>query len=164
MAYDTSQVPPCYAILLTGAVQPSGTAAVLEFTACRTLRSIVWTSTSPVFVMLACRRMPCVSFNVPCSCIGKSTGKKRSLSPTRGRVAAASADGNAKAALAREFGMSRDAPYRYGPVKKRRAGKLGESEEERLGSQSCGYLFPDSCQPTNTRPTTQGRSIGRKWM
>jgi DNA invertase Pin-like site-specific DNA recombinase len=58
---------------------------------------------------------------------GKYTGRKPSLSPTRAaelrrRVAE---DGDSKAALAREFGISRDTLYRYVPVRKRRAGKFG---------------------------------------
>jgi hypothetical protein len=48
---------PATPILSTGAVQPSSTPAMREFTACRTLCSIVWTYTSPVVVMLACRTM-----------------------------------------------------------------------------------------------------------
>jgi DNA invertase Pin-like site-specific DNA recombinase len=56
---------------------------------------------------------------------GKYTGRKPSLTPARAaelrrRVAL----GDSKAALAREFGISRDTLYRYVPVKKRRAGKL----------------------------------------
>jgi DNA invertase Pin-like site-specific DNA recombinase len=50
---------------------------------------------------------------------GKYGGRKPSLSPERAselreRVAA----GDSKAALAREFGISRDTLYRYAPVKK----------------------------------------------
>jgi DNA invertase Pin-like site-specific DNA recombinase len=50
---------------------------------------------------------------------GKYDGRKPSLSPERAselreRVAA----GDLKAALAREFGISRDTLYRYAPVKK----------------------------------------------
>jgi hypothetical protein len=37
---DASQVPPATPMLSTGAVRPSSTAAVREFTACRTLCSI----------------------------------------------------------------------------------------------------------------------------
>jgi DNA invertase Pin-like site-specific DNA recombinase len=56
---------------------------------------------------------------------GKYTGRKPSLTPVRAaelqrRVAV----GDSKAALAREFGISRDTLYRYVPVKKLRAGKL----------------------------------------
>jgi DNA invertase Pin-like site-specific DNA recombinase len=56
---------------------------------------------------------------------GKYTGRKPSLTPARAaelrrRVAL----GDSKAALAREFGISRDTLYRYVPVKKRRAGKI----------------------------------------
>jgi transposase-like protein len=38
------------------------------------------------------------------------------------------ADGDSKAALAREFGISRDTLYRYVRVEKRRAGKLRKNE------------------------------------
>src|SRR5271170_7492837 len=55
---------------------------------------------------------------------GKYTGRKPSLSPTRAaELRRRVADGDSKAALAREFGISRDTLYRYAPVKKRRAGK-----------------------------------------
>jgi DNA invertase Pin-like site-specific DNA recombinase len=58
---------------------------------------------------------------------GKYTGRKPSLSPTRAaELRRRVADGDSKAALAREFGISRDPLYRYAPVKKRRAGKLGK--------------------------------------
>jgi len=58
---------------------------------------------------------------------GKYTCRKPWLSPTRAaelrrRVAV----GVSKAALAREFGISRDTLYRYVPVKKRRAGKFAK--------------------------------------
>ena len=58
---------------------------------------------------------------------GKYSGRKPSLTPTRAaelrrRVAL----GDSKAALAREFGISRDTLYRYVPVKKRRAGTLAK--------------------------------------
>jgi hypothetical protein len=58
---------------------------------------------------------------------GKYRGRKPSLTPARAselrrRVAL----GDSKAALAREFGISRDTLYRYVPVKKRRAGKFGK--------------------------------------
>ena len=57
---------------------------------------------------------------------GKYTGRKPSLSPTRAtELRRRVADGDSKAALAREFGISRDTLYRYAPVKKRRAGKFG---------------------------------------
>jgi DNA invertase Pin-like site-specific DNA recombinase len=57
---------------------------------------------------------------------GKYTGRKPSLSPTRAaELRRRVADGDSKAALAREFGISRDTLYRYVPVKKRRAGKFG---------------------------------------
>jgi transposase-like protein len=58
---------------------------------------------------------------------GKYTGRKPSLSPTRAaELRRRVADGDSKAALAREFGISRDTLYRYVPVKKRRAGKFGK--------------------------------------
>src|SRR6202051_873431 len=58
---------------------------------------------------------------------GKYTGRKPSLSPTRAaELLRRVADGDSKAALAREFGISRDTLYRYVPVKKRRAGKLAK--------------------------------------
>ncbi len=58
---------------------------------------------------------------------GKYNCRKPWLSPTRAaelrrRVAV----GVSKAALAREFGISRDTLYRYVPVKKRRAGKFAK--------------------------------------
>ncbi|HEY6374622.1 MAG TPA: recombinase family protein, partial [Edaphobacter sp.] len=57
---------------------------------------------------------------------GKYTGRKPSLSPTRAaELRRRVADGATKAALAREFGISRDTLYRYAPVKKHRAGKFG---------------------------------------
>jgi transposase len=47
------------------------------------------------------------------------------LSPTRAaELRRRVADGDSKAALAREFGISRDTLYRYAPVKKRRPGSL----------------------------------------
>jgi DNA invertase Pin-like site-specific DNA recombinase len=56
---------------------------------------------------------------------GKYTGRKPSLSPTRAaELRRRVADGDSKAGLAREFGISRDTLYRYVPVKKRRAGKF----------------------------------------
>jgi hypothetical protein len=59
--------------------------------------------------------------------LGKYTGRKPSLSPTRAaELRRRVADGDSKAALAREFGISRDTLYRYVPVKKRRAGKFGK--------------------------------------
>jgi DNA invertase Pin-like site-specific DNA recombinase len=58
---------------------------------------------------------------------GKYVGRKPSLSPTRAaELRRRVADGDSKAALAREFGISRDTLYRYAPVKKRRAGKFGK--------------------------------------
>jgi DNA invertase Pin-like site-specific DNA recombinase len=58
---------------------------------------------------------------------GKYSGRKPSLTPARAaELRRRVADGNSKAALAREFGISRDTLYRYVPVKKRRAGKLGK--------------------------------------
>src|SRR5271167_3065686 len=50
---------------------------------------------------------------------GKYTGRKPSLSPTRAaELRRRVADCDSKAALAREFGISRDTLYRYVPVKK----------------------------------------------
>ncbi len=58
---------------------------------------------------------------------GKYRGRKPSLTPARAaELRRRVADGDSKAALAREFGISRDTLYRYVPVKKRRAGKLGK--------------------------------------
>ncbi len=58
---------------------------------------------------------------------GKYRGRKPSLTPARAaELRRRVADGNPKAALAREFGISRDTLYRYVPVKKRRAGKLAK--------------------------------------
>src|SRR3984893_10951439 len=58
---------------------------------------------------------------------GKYTGRKPSLSPTRAaELRRRVADGYSKAALAREFCISRDTLYRYVSVKKRRAGKFGK--------------------------------------
>jgi DNA invertase Pin-like site-specific DNA recombinase len=55
---------------------------------------------------------------------GKYRGRKASLTPARAaELRRRVADGDAKAALAREFGISRDTLYRYVPVKKRRGGK-----------------------------------------
>src|ERR1700754_4488234 len=57
---------------------------------------------------------------------GKYRGRKPSLTPARAaELRRRVADGDSKAALAREFGISRDTLYRYVPVKKRRAGKFG---------------------------------------
>src|ERR1700736_5882954 len=58
---------------------------------------------------------------------GKYIGRKPSLTPARAaELRPRVADGDSKAALAREFGSSRDTLYRYVPVKKRRAGKLAK--------------------------------------
>jgi hypothetical protein len=58
---------------------------------------------------------------------GKYTGRKPSLSSTRAaELRRRVADGDSKAALAREFGISRDTLYRYVPVKKCRARKFGK--------------------------------------
>jgi len=58
---------------------------------------------------------------------GKYRGRKPSLTPARAaELRRRVANGDSKAALAREFGISRDTLYRYVPVKKRRAGKLGK--------------------------------------
>ena len=58
---------------------------------------------------------------------GKYTGRKPSLSPTRAaELRRRVADGDSKAALAREFGISRDTLYRYVPVEKHWAGKLAK--------------------------------------
>ena len=57
---------------------------------------------------------------------GKYRGGKPSLTPARAaELRRRVADGDSKAALAREFGISRDTLYRYVPVKKRQAGKRG---------------------------------------
>ena len=58
---------------------------------------------------------------------GKYRGRKPSLTPARaGELRRRVADGESKAGLAREFGISRDTLYRYVPVKKRRAKKLAK--------------------------------------
>ena len=58
---------------------------------------------------------------------GKYRGRKPSLIPARAaELRRRVAEGDAKAALAREFGISRDTLYRYVPVKKRRARKFGK--------------------------------------
>ena len=58
---------------------------------------------------------------------GKYRGRKPSLTPVRAaELRRRVAEGDSKAALAREFGISRDTLYRYVPVKKRRAGKLAK--------------------------------------
>jgi DNA invertase Pin-like site-specific DNA recombinase len=58
---------------------------------------------------------------------GKYRGRKPSLAPARtAELRRRVADGDSKAALAREFGISRDTLYRYVPVKKRPAGKLAK--------------------------------------
>jgi DNA invertase Pin-like site-specific DNA recombinase len=58
---------------------------------------------------------------------GKYSGRKPSLTPARAvEVWRRVADGGSKAALAREFGISRDTLYRYVPIKKRRAGILAK--------------------------------------
>ncbi|RZU43073.1 recombinase family protein [Edaphobacter modestus] len=58
---------------------------------------------------------------------GKYRGRKPSLTPARAaELQRRVADGDSKAALAREFGISRDTLYRYVPVKKRRAGRLAK--------------------------------------
>ena len=55
---------------------------------------------------------------------GKYTGRKPSLTPARAaELRRRVADGDSKAGLAREFGISRDTLYRYVPVKKHRVGK-----------------------------------------
>ena len=54
---------------------------------------------------------------------GKYSGRKPSLTASRAaELRRRVAQGDPKAALAREFGISRDTLYRYAPVKKRRAG------------------------------------------
>jgi transposase-like protein len=56
---------------------------------------------------------------------GKYSGRKPSLTPARAaELRRRVADGDSKAALAREFGISRDTLYRYVPVKKRGARSL----------------------------------------
>ena len=58
---------------------------------------------------------------------GKYRGRKPSLTSARAaELRRRVADGDSKAALAGEFGISRDTLYRYVPVKKRRAGKLAK--------------------------------------
>jgi DNA invertase Pin-like site-specific DNA recombinase len=58
---------------------------------------------------------------------GKYSGRKPSLTPVRAaELRQRVADGGSKAALAREFGMSRDTLYRYVPIKEHRAGKLAK--------------------------------------
>jgi DNA invertase Pin-like site-specific DNA recombinase len=58
---------------------------------------------------------------------GKYTGRKPSLSPTRAaELRRRVADGDSKAALVHEFGISRDTLYLYVPVKKHRARKFGK--------------------------------------
>jgi DNA invertase Pin-like site-specific DNA recombinase len=58
---------------------------------------------------------------------GKYRGRKPSLTPARAaELRRRVADGDSKAALAREFGISRDTLYRYVPIKKRRSGKLAK--------------------------------------
>jgi DNA invertase Pin-like site-specific DNA recombinase len=58
---------------------------------------------------------------------GKYRGRKPSLTPARAaELRRRVADGGSKAALAREFGISRDTLYRYVPVKKSRVKKLGK--------------------------------------
>ena len=58
---------------------------------------------------------------------GKYRGRKPSLTPARAaELRRRVADGGSKAALAREFGISRDTLYRYVPVKKNRVKKLGK--------------------------------------
>jgi len=58
---------------------------------------------------------------------GKYRGRKPSLTPARAaELRRRVADGGSKAALAREFGISRDTLYRYVPVKKSRVEKLGK--------------------------------------
>jgi DNA invertase Pin-like site-specific DNA recombinase len=58
---------------------------------------------------------------------GKYTGRKPSLTPTRAaELRRRVAGGDSKAALAREFGISRDTLYRYAPVKRRHAGKFAK--------------------------------------
>src|SRR5260370_6116426 len=58
---------------------------------------------------------------------GKYRGRKPSLTPARAaELRRRVEDGDSKAALAREFGISRDTLYRYVPIKKRRAGKLAK--------------------------------------
>jgi DNA invertase Pin-like site-specific DNA recombinase len=55
---------------------------------------------------------------------GKYRGRKPSLTPARAaELRRRVVDGDSKAALAREFGISRDTLYRYVPVKRRRTRK-----------------------------------------
>jgi len=58
---------------------------------------------------------------------GKYRGRKPSLTPARAaELRRRVADGGSKAALAREFSISRDTLYRYVPIKKRKVGKLAK--------------------------------------
>jgi DNA invertase Pin-like site-specific DNA recombinase len=58
---------------------------------------------------------------------GKYSGRKPSLTPARAaELRRRVGEGDSKAALAREFGISRDTLYRYVPVKKHRTGKLAK--------------------------------------
>jgi DNA invertase Pin-like site-specific DNA recombinase len=58
---------------------------------------------------------------------GKYSGRKPSLTHARAaELRRRVAGGDSKAALAREFGISRDTVYRYVPVKKHRIGKLAK--------------------------------------
>jgi DNA invertase Pin-like site-specific DNA recombinase len=56
---------------------------------------------------------------------GKYRGRKPPLTPARAaELRRRVADGDSKAALAREFGISRDTLYRYAPVKSAGPGSL----------------------------------------
>jgi DNA invertase Pin-like site-specific DNA recombinase len=58
---------------------------------------------------------------------GEYSGRKPSLTPTRAaELRRRVAEGDSKAALAREFGISRDTLYRYVPVRKHRIGELAK--------------------------------------
>ena len=60
-------------------------------------------------------------------CLGNQHSIDRLRTPTRAtELRRRVAEGDSKAALAREFGISRDTLYRYVPVKMRRTGKLAE--------------------------------------
>jgi hypothetical protein len=76
---------------------------------------------------------------------GKYTGRKPSLSPSRAaELRRRVADGDSKAALAREFGISRNTLYRYVPVKKAPVWKIGDElyEGNRRTKYEWRFLAP----------------------
>jgi DNA invertase Pin-like site-specific DNA recombinase len=88
---------------------------------------------------------------------GKYTGRKPSLSPTRAaELRRRVADGDSKAALAREFGISRDTLYRYVPVKKRRARKPSPCQRgsRRIFDERpvCRSPYPEAAVPQTSVP------------